>query len=294
MRKRILLYLVGVAFLCVSGEALAAEGASYVGADTCVGCHEAVGQKFGQNIHSKAQYWDTDSKSCESCHGPGSVHADSENPADINNPAKLTAEKASAICLTCHKNAMGQRYWQGSVHDSMGVTCVNCHSVHSNFPKMLNKPLERETCFKCHPEQRAYTMKRSTHPMRDSRRWNSTGKMSCSSCHNPHGTQTDKLISANSINDKCYECHQEKKAPVLWEHSPVKENCLNCHNPHGSNYEKLLVAKEPRLCQQCHEQGRHQTVAGEPNSFLVINRGCTNCHAQIHGSNHPSGQKLKR
>jgi predicted CXXCH cytochrome family protein len=84
------------------------------------------------------------------------------------------------------------------------------------------------------------------------------------------------------------------QAPLLWEHSPVKENCLNCHNAHGSNYEALLASRRPRLCQQCHEAGRHQTVAGEATSFLVLNRGCSNCHAQVHGSNHPSGLKLKR
>jgi predicted CXXCH cytochrome family protein len=80
---------------------------------------------------------------------------------------------------------------------------------------------------------------------------------------------------------------------VLWEHSIVKENCLGCHNPHGSNHEMMLNAKQPRLCQQCHEQGRHQSIAGQPNSFLVVNRGCSNCHASIHGTNNPSGIKLK-
>jgi predicted CXXCH cytochrome family protein len=35
-------------------------------------------------------------------------------------------------------------------------------------------------------------------------------------------------------------------------------------------------------------------VAGEEMSFMVMNRQCSNCHAQVHGSNHPSGLKLKR
>ena len=118
--------------------------------------------------------------------------------------------------------------------------------------------------------------------------------MSCSSCHNPHGSQSEKLISANTINEKCYECHAEFQAPVLWEHSPVKENCLNCHNPHGSNYPNLLVTQRTRLCQECHEAGRHQSLAGQNISFLVLNRSCSNCHAQVHGSNHPAGLKLKR
>lgn len=294
MKKNYLLCLVGAAMLCLSGQAMAADGAGYVGAKTCLGCHEKMTKTFEKNIHSKAKYWDAGAKSCESCHGPGSSHAESGDPAKIQNPAKLSVEDASKACLSCHKNAMGQRYWQGSAHESMNVSCVACHSVHNNNGKMLKESSEAATCYKCHPEQRSFSMKRSSHPMRDSSKGNGQGKMSCSSCHNAHGTQTGKLIAANSINDKCYECHQEKKAPVLWEHSPVKESCLNCHSAHGSNHEKMLTAKEPRLCQQCHEQGRHQTLAGEAGSFFVINRGCSNCHAQIHGSNHPSGQKLKR
>ena len=85
--------------------------------------------------------------------------------------------------------------------------------------------------------------------------------MSCSSCHNPHGGRSRALIDATSINDKCYQCHFEKKAPVLWEHSPVKEDCLVCHTPHGSSNDKLLVSRIPRLCQDCHMQGRHQSGA---------------------------------
>jgi hypothetical protein len=33
--------------------------------------------------------------------------------------------------------------------------------------------------------------------------------------------------------------------------------------------------------------------AGGSAIFLVAG-GCTNCHSQVHGSNHPSGEKLMR
>jgi DmsE family decaheme c-type cytochrome len=220
-------------------------------------------------------------------------HSESDGDIGITNPEQLEAASES-ICLSCHKGEVAQNYWRGSEHEAEKVSCVSCHSMHGNFENLMNTAFQPATCFKCHPEQRRFLFKRSSHPLRDASRKSREGKMNCSSCHNPHGSQSDRLIAANSINDKCYECHQEMKAPVLWEHSPVKENCLNCHNPHGSNYEKLLTAKRPRLCQQCHEAGRHQTLAGQPASFLVMNRGCSNCHAQVHGTNHPSGLKLKR
>ena len=42
------------------------------------------------------------------------------------------------------------------------------------------------------------------------------------------------------------------------------------------------------------QAGRHQTVAGAPNSAWAFNRACTQCHPAVHGSNHPSGVNLQR
>jgi len=292
MVKKYLQCLLGVVVLLLATQVWAADE-EYAGDKKCRRCHKDAVADIAANIHSKASYWDADARGCESCHGPGLAHSKSKSADDILNPAKLDSEQASGQCLACHDK--GKRHWVGSSHDAMDVSCVSCHKVHDNeHQTMLTSASVDETCLSCHTEQRAFTLKRSAHPLRDMSRSDGVGKMSCVDCHDPHGTQTESLISANSVNDKCYECHQEFKAPVVWEHSAVKESCLNCHNPHGSNHEMMLVAKEPRLCQQCHEQGRHQTIAGQENSFFVTNRGCSNCHAQIHGSNHPSGVKLKR
>lgn len=39
---------------------------------------------------------------CEKCHGPGGSHAMTGNPAEIINPAKLTAEESNNLCGMCH------------------------------------------------------------------------------------------------------------------------------------------------------------------------------------------------
>jgi DmsE family decaheme c-type cytochrome len=310
-KRRLLIGVLGAAFFSFAGGnprlgpipllpggpsqawALAGE-AEFIGTEDCLDCHEEYEQAWADNVHSRTSSWGWDAIGCEGCHGPGSIHAESEGEVELGGPATLETADANAACLTCHDGGLGQRYWQGSAHESTDLSCVSCHSIHSNFKSLLNSRSEAFTCFECHPEQRTFLFKRSSHPMTDSSRRDGTGKMRCSSCHNAHGTQSDKLIAANSVNDKCYECHREMQAPVLWEHSPVKESCLNCHKPHGSNYENLLAYTRTRLCQACHEAGRHQTVAGQTRSFLVLNRQCSNCHAQVHGSNHPSGLKLKR
>jgi DmsE family decaheme c-type cytochrome len=118
--------------------------------------------------------------------------------------------------------------------------------------------------------------------------------MDCVSCHDPHGSAGDALLRQASVNENCYSCHQDMRGPFLWEHSPVREECTTCHKAHGSNYPSMLRARTTQLCQSCHQQGRHQTLAGVPQSVWVVNKACLNCHSQIHGSNHPSGPLFQR
>ena len=126
--------------------------------------------------------------------------------------------------------------------------------------------------------------------------------MSCDDCHNPHGTLTNPLLKTNTVNETCYQCHAEKRGPFLFEHAPVRENCLNCHTPHGSNQSTLLVAPIPFLCQQCHTnflhpndlQTRQALGTGSNPDERIMGRGCLTCHANIHGSNAPSGVRFLR
>src|SRR6266567_8691963 len=79
----------------------------FVGSTTCQMCHEDIFNAFQKNPHQvvetdKRRGWDT--KACESCHGPGSKHAESASAADILQPAKLKPAEADRRCLTCHKN----------------------------------------------------------------------------------------------------------------------------------------------------------------------------------------------
>ena len=119
------------------------------------------------------------------------------------------------------------------------------------------------------------------------------GKMACGSCHNPHGTIADNLITDHTANDNCYRCHAEKRGPFLWEHAPVYENCMSCHDPHGTTRGSMLRASIPRLCQDCHTSG-HPASARTPDDRFVIGSSCLQCHQNVHGSNHPAGQQFTR
>jgi DmsE family decaheme c-type cytochrome len=157
--------------------------------------------------------------------------------------------------------------------------------------RLLKMRTEADTCFQCHSDVRKAQFQRSTHLFRNENR---ESQINCSSCHEAHGGIGEKLMRTASANETCYRCHTEKRGPYLYEHSPVRENCATCHKAHGSNNTSLLVSRPPMLCQQCHMQGRHQTVAGRPNLTFAMGRSCTTCHSAIHGSNHPSGINLQR
>jgi DmsE family decaheme c-type cytochrome len=180
------------------------------------------------------------------------------------------------------------------MHDTRNLSCVTCHSVHS--PKSETAQLKTETeigtCIQCHKAQ-VLKVQRVTHmPVRE-------GKMTCTSCHNPHGSTNVRMLKVgNWINESCVSCHTEKRGPFLWEHAAGRESCITCHDPHGSSNDRLLVAKLPMLCQRCHIGTRHPSTiydkAVAQTSNRLFNRGCVNCHANIHGSNHPAGNAFLR
>jgi DmsE family decaheme c-type cytochrome len=197
--------------------------------------------------------------------------------------------------LSCH-NRGEHAGWEGSTHERRDLNCTTCHSVHS--PKaashQLVKATETQLCATCHRLQVAKTERAVAHmPVRE-------GKMTCTTCHNPHGTTNVRLLkTGNWINESCLRCHTEKRGPYLWDHAPVREACSTCHDPHGSNQERMLVAKLPMLCQRCHIGTRHPSTIYDgvqlgARSNRLIGRGCVNCHSQIHGSNSPAGNAFLR
>ncbi len=263
----------------------------------CQQCHKAVVQSFALDAHGKSAKFLKDSRAatCESCHGDGTKHNKTTEAKDIINPPNLTTAQANESCLLCHARDRTHFSWRGGQHDRKDMSCLSCHSVHhaKSEANMLARRTDEETCLSCHNNRRADFNKRSTHLFRTELR---NMKVGCASCHNPHGGEGGKMLVNNTVNNVCYTCHAEKRGPFLWDHPPVRENCMNCHSPHGSSNPKLLTARVHLLCQQCHIHmlPRHSTTAGKPLDIWSINRGCVNCHAQVHGSNHPGGRTLSR
>ncbi len=253
---------------------------------------------------------DARTPTCQSCHGESDSHVKGAANAKVRPQPDIVFKKGvyqpsddkerAGACLTCHKGG-ARTNWDGGQHQNNQVSCNDCHKVHAPTDRMLSKKSQTETCFNCHKNQRADTHKISTHPL-------DAGKVSCSDCHNPHGSVAPNMLKRNTVTETCYTCHAEKRGPFLFEHPSVTDSCTNCHTPHGSNITPLLKARTPWLCQECHD-GTHASgspagrnaagiqgglAIGNNPSANVTGRGCINCHSVIHGSNSPAGGYFQR
>lgn len=286
-------WLLG-ALVAVSPQLLQAqvEEAAFVDDGVCADCHDELAAAMATEVHGRVRDFEVTGRQvgCQGCHGPASLHVDSGG--EILPPARYGPEEASDGCLSCHRSK-GQAAWKASVHAAEGLGCSDCHGIHEE-----RSPLA--SCDGCHVEVMAEFRLPSRHPLRE-------GQLSCASCHDVHGMGVALLAGdAMRVNDACYDCHQEKEGPFVFEHAPVEESCANCHRPHGSVANNLLTLGEPALCLQCHELHfhagyqaagtvevdvggiEHENTNGPGGFSLAFATRCTQCHAPVHGTDLPS------
>ena len=316
--------LCAVGFLLAGTVATSATAADAAPADNpaakarmaedakCTTCHNEAWRKPVLSIYQTPHGNRADARApvCTSCHGQSEGHQKDPGGTKPNvvfaGHDKSAADTQNGVCLTCHQSGLRQ-HWSGSQHQNEGLSCTNCHAVHTPHDNVLSKATQPEVCFACHKTQRAQAHRISHHPILE-------GKVVCSDCHNPHGSTGPTLLVKNSVNETCYTCHAEKRGPFLWEHAPVTDDCTNCHTPHGSNNAPLLKARAPWLCQECHSGDHAKNIYSGANlpggNAVTINglqglanqsppaqlngRACMNCHVLVHGSNHPAGAKFQR
>jgi DmsE family decaheme c-type cytochrome len=268
-------------------------------AKACLECHD--GGKVNP-ILGTAHFVEADPRSpaanraCEACHGPSKEH--SLYPQKISSlrfgsDSKSSFEDQSKPCLTCHQS--DHVNWGSSTHAMEDMSCASCHTVHAHKDKALSPLTENDVCLTCHLQEKMEINKPYRHPIRE-------GAVSCSNCHDPHGSNGPSMLVKQSVNETCYSCHAEKRGPFVNEHEPVQDNCMNCHTPHGSNHENLLLARSPFICAQCHSDHSHSREAYDFEELpggtgtrqnRVVGGSCLNCHSQIHGSNKPGARSMR-
>ena len=212
--------------------------AKYVGSDTCASCHTDHAKNFEKSAHARIELKGVEGvhgTTCESCHGPGSLHV-----AGGGDKTKiLTLKKDNESCFQCHIDQKAQFNLQYHHPIQEGkMTCTSCHDPHGPDAKPWSAVSIRGTndvCVSCHRDKKGpFTWE---HEALSS---------SCTECHNPHGSIHPKLLVQNDLN-LCLKCHVQPNWPTVGKRShsafAPRGNCWSagCHTQvHGSNFDDHL------------------------------------------------------
>ncbi|MBU0741152.1 DmsE family decaheme c-type cytochrome [bacterium] len=266
-------------------------GAGYVGAETCLECHDDVSEAYLHSPHAISRALavpGTEVYGCEACHGPGSLHVDEGGDGFILGVASLGGlddEGRAGMCIQCH--TARRLDWNGGPHAGTGVTCADCHAGQVHFggaaEPAANFRNAAEFCLQCHAAQAGDFRLPFHHRVLE-------GEVSCADCHDPHAGFA--ASGWNEMNEVCLGCHAEMAGPFVFEHEGVAaEDCTACHRPHGSMNDKLLATDGGSLCLQCHFEAGFDADADwaigdmSHDGLLDGEARCYDCHVEIHGSN---------
>ena len=164
MRKSLLAAIA----LLAAAPLLAGLPKGWVGRDTCATCHEDVAKAFVAGPHGTAMAGrapknlpkpegSTLDRSCESCHGPGEVHANDPSTKNIRSLKGASVADASAGCVSCHAAQKGGLAFRTHAHERAGIACLDCH-VSGHAAPAAEPMLARDRgalCTGCHASQTA-------------------------------------------------------------------------------------------------------------------------------------------
>ncbi len=162
-----------------------------------------------------------------------------------SNPSAQEKTAQESPCLTCHPDFKKPAK---SVHAAMGMGCETCHMKVQGKEHPQDKGSVKltqdmpELCYGCH-DQSKFNGKVIHAPV--------AGGM-CTSCHNPHKSDSEKLLVSN-MPGLCYTCHDKAKFTRKNVHAAIPAvGCTMCHAPHASAYESLLSGSVNNVCKSCH------------------------------------------
>jgi predicted CXXCH cytochrome family protein len=159
------------------------------GSETCLECHEEIGEKL-KAIHNHQT--SKSENGCTSCHSP---HA-----SDFEN---MLRNEQAQVCRNCHSDTYDKYMDQPFKHPDNEI-CSNCHGIHGSNNLAMLKMDGKATCDVCHETQGVFT-----HPVGSGVIDPRNGQlMSCVTCHYPHGTVYQANLKLSGSMELCIQCHK--------------------------------------------------------------------------------------
>jgi len=233
----------------------------------CEGCHTT-----GFNIQTKQPA--ERNITCEACHGPGSIHADTEAEVDIINPAKLTHERGNMVCFQCH---MSGRPPQGEFETyawPVGYTPGEDLKKYWFYSKPSGK-----NGYDLWADGYAHKNRVQGNTFIQSKMYHNG--VSCFTCHDPHGSRyTSFTVKSAETNSLCLSCHGENSPNSVFKNNQAEHShhaatnrgsiCIECHMPKTG---KNAVKWDSRDHSFTFISPLATIRFGTPN-------GCNNCHTE--------------
>jgi len=156
------------------------------GVELCASCHadQASGDK--KTLHAAV----TTGKGCSSCHAPHAGRAEK----------LLVRENLAETCFACHDRRM---FEHSRKHPDV-TTCTTCHEPHGSPQRQLLVQSQDRLCSQCHDPAEKHS-----HPYGPPARDPRTGEpLRCASCHNPHSSEQESLLTHSKSRELCIQCHR--------------------------------------------------------------------------------------
>ncbi len=166
----------------------------------CYRCHQREQQKFASY---DAMHGPVGEGACMFCH----------NSHGSRRP-KLLHEKPTTLCVDCHD--LAEMLERPVVHPVLlQKGCTACHDPHGSNHSLQLKDALVPLCFSCHPQIKELE---NNHPVNghpshgrpDPRDRQNT--ITCISCHDPHGSEADRLLPDEEMMMVCIRCHSMGKS----------------------------------------------------------------------------------
>lgn len=182
-----------------------------VTADGCTRCHTAHASGAPGLLKAK-----TVRELCEGCHPAGekaSKHkpvaegqcTGCHDPHGSDEEGMLRAG-GNDLCSRCHAS---MERWTVTHHPVKNRGCVSCHEAHGTGKGLLDRP-GNALCSKCHGKIRSgrHIEAAPNHPVAGKPDPSRPGRdLACISCHDPHGSESDRLLFAEDAQHSCRACH---------------------------------------------------------------------------------------
>ena len=192
--------------------------------------------------------------SCETCHGPASKHVqyqtknpDDKKPSFIINTKNMSRQQQLDACASCHSGIRENikpafSFLPGNTLDDFFKPAYNNKNaasldVHGNQYGLL-------TASKCFKQSLT---------------------LNCSSCHNTHQDETNKM---EVFAQRCMSCHNEASHNFCTKKNTDKQtlisNCINCHMPTKATDQIVFNTNEKGKQEILNESIRTHLIAIYP------------------------------